>query len=205
VSGDLATWVGDFFVATVGAPPAVLATHSLFRRNANSWLRLLNDAGGITIDDLREALESRPAAAELFTTALEAASKTAQQQRHRLLAGIVAAGLKERDAELDALLVLEQAAERLTDAHVRLLLLIEANPQEIIAGTPGGPAGVTDEYLTALWPVVAELVVPLRSSLLREGLIRDIAVGSWEYHGRWVIDAFGTRLLNHYRAIGGVS
>lgn len=203
MGGDLATWVGDFVVATVGGPAAVLATRSLFQRNANTWLRLVDDVAGVTVDDLREAFERRPAAAELFTTALEAASKTAQQQRHRLLAGIVAAGLKGSDGELDALLLLEQAAERLTDAHLRLLLLIEENPQEIIEGTLGGPAGVTDEYLTALWPEVAELVVPLRSALLREGLIRDIAVGTWDYHGRWMIDAFGARLLNHYRAMGG--
>ncbi|MGH8995589.1 MAG: hypothetical protein ACRDYB_06115, partial [Acidimicrobiales bacterium] len=83
-----------------------------------------------------------------------------------------------------------------------LLQIIEAHPQELIEGTLGGPVGVTDEYLTGLWPEVAEVLVPLRSALLREGLIRDVAIGTWDHRGRWMVDAFGTRMLNHYRALG---
>lgn len=182
---------------------AWLAIRNLRRRNAHAWLDLLENSGNVTPDELEEAFRSRPAAAELFAIALDAAAKTQQAERHRLLAGIVAAGLRDGDADVDVLLLLEQAAERLTDPHIRLLLLVDAHPQELIEGTPGGIAGVTDKHLQALWPEAANVIVPLRLALEREGLIRDLGAGTYDFVQRWVLDDFGQRLVNHYKALGG--
>lgn len=134
--------------------------------------------------------------------ALDAAARTQQVERHRLLAGIVAAGLRDANADVDVLLLLEQTAERLTDPHIRLLLLIEANPQELIEDTPGGMAGVTDRHLEELWPEARGVIVPLRLALEREGLIRDLGAGTYDLVQRWMLDDFGQRLVSYYRALG---
>lgn len=125
--------------------------------------------------------------------ALDAAARTQQVERHRLLAGIVAAGLRDANADVDLLLLLEQTAESLTDPHIRLLLLIEANPQELIEDTPGGMAGVTDRHLEELWPEARGVIVPLRLALEREGLIRDLGAGTYDLVQRWMLDLSRSR------------
>lgn len=203
--GELVAWAGDLIAAAVGAPSAVVALQSLRHRNASKWLELLEDSGRVTPEDLDQAFTSRPAAAELFATALDAATRTQQAERHRLLAGLVAAGLTDERADLDILLLLEQVAERLTDAQIRLLLVIERNPQEMIAGALAGQIGLTDELLAKLWPKAEAVVTPLRLTLEREGLIRNVEEGTYDglRSERWVVADFGQRLINHYRAVGG--
>jgi len=204
MNGELAAWAGDLIEAVVGTPAAIVALRVLRRRNVNSWLQLLEDSGRLTSGDLDRAFQSRPAAAELFATALDAAARTQQAERHRLLAGLVVAGLADEHADVDTLLLLEQVAERLTDAHIRLLLVAEATPQELIEGTLGGPVGITDELLAKLWPQATDVVTPLRLGLEREGLLRDVGAGTYDGLAaqRWVVSDFGQRLIDHYRSLG---
>src|SRR5579884_4184821 len=90
-----------------------------------------------------------------------------------------------KDAPIDVLLLLEQSAERLTSPHVRLLLIIEANPQELINGSPGGPVGISDDSLAAKRPEAAAVIAPHRLTLEREGLIRDVNSGTYDDIQRW--------------------
>jgi hypothetical protein len=156
----------------------------------------------VSPERLEQAFRANPPAAELFSVAFDAASRTQRAERHRLLAALVAAGLEE-NADLDELLLIERTGERLDDPHIRLLLLLEQNPRQVIPGTEGGPFGVTDTLFAELWPQASELIVPLRLALKREGLIRDINALIYETEVRWVVSDFGQRLLGHYQALGG--
>lgn len=200
--GDLVAWAAPFMSAVEGAPGMIVALQTVRRRNASKWLELLNDDRRVSPEQLEEAFRTRPAAAELFATAFEVASRTQQAERHRLLAALVAAGLDEH-ADLDELLLIQQTAERLSDPHIRLLLLLEQNPQQLIGGSPGGPVGLTDTLLVGLWPEASRMFVPLRLTLEREGLIRDVNAGIYDPEVRWLVSEFGQRLINYYRALGG--
>jgi len=92
----------------------ILALQALRRRDTSMWLKLLGDDPRVSPERLEKAFRANPAAAELFSVAFEAASRTQQAGRHRLLAALVAAGLEE-NADFDELLLIERTAERLDD------------------------------------------------------------------------------------------
>ena len=99
----------------------IIALQALRRRNASMWLKLLGDDPRVSPERLEKAFRANPSAAELFSVAFDAASRTQQAERHRLLAALVAAGLEE-NADLDELLLIERTGERLDDPHIGLVL-----------------------------------------------------------------------------------
>ncbi len=152
-------------------------------------------------------MRERPKTAELFFTVMRIAEETAQEQRQRALVALVVAGVHTDSDEVDELLVLRRAVERLDDPHFRLLLLLEAHPTTPVS-PEGGFVGVSDAYLLELWPAAGNMIVPLRLALEREGLIRNVLQpGRWAPSAvagdSWLLTDFGMSLLGYYRALGG--
>lgn len=207
VTSELVQWVQAGLADTPAWGSAALAALTYrWARNRNGWLALLENAG-VTPAQLEAVLRERPKTAELFCAAMRIAEETAQQERQRALAALVVAGVHSDGDQVDELLVLRRAVERLDDPHFRLLLLVEANPTTALS-PEGGFAGVSDAYLLELWPTAGKMLVPLRLALEREGLIRNVLQpGRWapsEVAGdAWLLTDFGTSLLGYYRALGG--
>jgi hypothetical protein len=89
MTGELAAWVGDGIAGTAVIGNVTMSIIQSRRRNRNAWLRLLEDAGGVSVEQVERAFDTRPAAAELFGTAMDAATRTQQRAQHQMLAGIV--------------------------------------------------------------------------------------------------------------------
>jgi hypothetical protein len=211
VSGELATWLGDG-IALPATVAAVGVWRPWARKNGNEWLDLIEHTGRVTRAQVEAALKDNPRAVELFMAANETASRTTQAERRRVLAALVANGFTEADADFDVLLLLEQTVERLTDPHIRLLLLIESHPPKGVVDSPNAyEVGVNDGRLAELWLEAAGVITPLRLGLEREGLIRDLHEGTYAAGnpfaqlggGQWLVSDYGQRPINYYQALGG--
>ena len=207
MTGELVQWVqAGLSDAPAWGSTAFAALTYRWTRNRNRWLGLLEGAG-VTPAQLESVLRERPKTAELLFSIMRIAEETAQEERQRALAALIVAGVQSDSDQVDELLVLRRAVERLDDPHFRLLLLVEAHPTTPLS-PEGGSAGVSDAYLLELWPAADKMIVPLRLALEREGLIRNVLQpGRWAPSGvgtdAWLLTEFGESLLGYYRALGG--
>lgn len=177
--GDLPTWL-------TAASPAAVAVIEGRRRNRVADL-------GRKIEQLVEATENlagRVLASdeleELVNRAVEDAARTTWQEKLDALASVVAAAVEGDDTTVSTSLLLEAALSRLERPHALALRHIAT----------GGPSTRTE--LAERWPGSTSVVEAILAVLASEGLIRNIAAGTYEgLEGQetWVLSELGEELL----------
>jgi hypothetical protein len=189
-------WLPNAIQATTAVGQLLLGVGERRWKQAQEWGEQVEHLTSLDATALRLAVEGDPDAAELVGRALEAAVRTASEDKRYLLAKVAAAALR-RDATLeqvDALQLLLRTLIALDPPHVTLLVLIGKRVDRSDP-IPEGPT-VGEDVLTREWPSSSDLLAPALTALEREGLIEPTreTVNGVRY---WRLLDYGTRFLDH--------
>jgi hypothetical protein len=177
--GDVPTWLA-------AATPAAVAIFEGRRGLRVAELgRKVEDLLEVT-DDLANRVLASDELEELVNRAVEDAARTTWQEKLDALARVVASAIEGDDTVVSTSLLVEAALSRLERPHALALRHIAA------AGAS------TPQELVERWPGSVIVLEPLLSVLAGEGLIRNVASGTWEgIEGKekWVLSEMGEELL----------
>jgi hypothetical protein len=177
--GDLPTWL-------TAASPAAVAVLEGRRRNRVAELGRKIEGLVVAIEDLADRTLESEELEELVNRAVEDAARTTWQEKLDALASVVAAAMEGDDTVVSSSLLVEAALSRLERPHALALSHIaEVGP-------------ITPQQLAERWPGSTMVVDPLLSVLAGEGLIRNIASGTYdglEGREKWVLSELGEELL----------
>jgi hypothetical protein len=197
--GDVPAWIG----AATGAASLYLGLRDRQQAQALDFAQILQELADLTPLELRQVVEDNPVIAQMVDLAWEEAARTANADKRRLLAKVVAAALRgDTDADVDALPFLLRTVMALDPGHVTLLVII-ATPRKKAAAVlspsdiPGPEfenAAGRDELLDR-WAAPADLLDPALAALEREGL--TTGVQSFDGETRWwVLRPYGRRFFD---------
>lgn len=178
--GDVPTWL-------TAATPVAIAMLEGRRRNRVALLgRQVEELIGAT-DDLADRVLSSDELEELVNRAVEDAARTTWQEKLDALASVIAAAVAGDDTLVSSSLLIEAALSRLERPHALALRHI----------ADSGPS--TKHQLGEVWPGSKAFLDPVLSVLASEGLVRNIAVGTYdglEGHEKWALTDLGEELLD---------
>lgn len=190
--GDVATWVQ----ALGGLSQLGYVMWSEHLRRSQDLATKIQSLTSADDAVLAERIAERPDVGELLLQGVEAAARAAAEEKRWMLARVVAAAFED-DARIEELDVLLRSVASLETYHVRVLahLAVPRPGKGATAGSLLEGAMVEDELAALLDPEQRDLLRPILGTLEREGLVRDVAVGTWGYRPAWGIEKFGRRLL----------
>ena len=177
--GDLPTWL------TAATPAAVAIFEGRRRRRVAELGRKIEDLIEAT-ENLADRVLASDELEELVNRAVEDAARTTWQEKLDALASVVASAIEGDDTVVSTSLLVEAALSRLERPHALALRHIAK------AGASTRP------QLVERWPGSVAVVESLLSVLAGEGLIRNIATGTWdgvEGNEKWVLTELGEELL----------
>jgi CheY-like chemotaxis protein len=107
---------------------------------------LVEEAAHLAGDEVLERLKGDPYLEEVVTRAIQVAVVTAHEQKRRLLARVVAAGLRD-DALIDETLLLVRTIDAIDPPHLQVLAILNRAPNhlavyEVKEQLPGEPDAV---------------------------------------------------------------
>lgn len=177
--GDVPTWL------TVASPVAVSILEGR-RRNRVADLGRKVEELVRTNEELVEHVLASDELEELVNRAVEDAARTTWEEKLDALARVVAAAIDGDDTVVSTSLLVEAALSRLERPHAQALTHIAA----------AGPT--TRAEILQRWPGSTSVVEPVLAVLAGEGLIRNIASGTYdglEGREKWVVSDLGEELL----------
>ncbi len=193
--GDVPAWIALLSSWTKPFVEKVMANRA---ERIESWPSLVEKLSGLNEGEVGSLIDQRPEVAELIWEAWEAAARSASEDKRYLLASVVARGLRAMDdVVVDMLPFFLRTVEALEPLHIRLLNRIGAPAPGI-----GSRAGtrlegcVTTEDVSEALQDNRDLTHPLLGALVREGLVIDRAVGTWDYAAAYDLTEYGDRFLD---------
>ncbi len=198
---DLPVWIqaagqaGEFAVA---ATSLYLGIRNSRQRAALEWASLLQELSGLTPDQLQSIVEDTPAIAELVGTAWESAARSAAIEKRWMLARAVANAIKSPpDEEIDPYPQLVRTIGHVEFSEAKLLTIVaRPRPGEGKYAFTRLEGALTRTDLQREWPGAANLLAPMLAVLESEGLIDDVAAGTWDYdQPAWRLSGYGRRFL----------
>lgn len=168
------------------------------RKAAEEFGRLLDELLDLPAAEI-EARLGRAKIAELVGDAWEAAARTSSEQKRWVFARIAVAGLRGEtdDAQVDPLPLLLRTVEALDPPHIQLLVRLGTSRP--------GTGQLAGSFLSGFWrieeleealPSAGRLVRPMLAALVREGLIEDRAVGTWNHQPAYSLTDYGRDFLH---------
>jgi len=185
--GDPAAWAGDL----ISLASLAMSIRAGRRDRAADFSRSLEKDTGYTGEQIGEILQRVDELAELVATALDAAARSVDQRKRRVLARAAAIGiLGDESVRVDDRILFVRTLEELDVVHMQLLNLISQDPGDY----PNAGRHWTHEAIGKAWPGVAESVDPLVATLSSSGLIVDSLLGTLDYPGPgWRPTPYGAR------------
>lgn len=165
---------------------------------ARKFAQLVDEMLGLPTGEIVELL-GNDRIAEIVGGAWDAAARTASEQKRWTLAkvAVVALGGGGDDAEIDPLPLLLRTVQAIDEPHVRLLVLI-ATPRpgkgQLVGSTLEG--SYTTQDILEEWPQAAELLQAMLTTLEGEGLIRNMAAGTYNAGEALSLTPYGRRFLS---------
>jgi hypothetical protein len=161
---------------------------------------LLEDATGLSPEDLIRTVEQSDELAEIVATSWNAANRSPDERKRRLLVKAAAAGLDgDEFVRVDDVPLFVRTIDELEAVHMKLMrvLLTERNYQ----GLPVMGA-MPISMIVEEWPGIDGSVEPLVAMLVREGLVRDVSVpGAVGAVGpQWSLSPYGERFYGFVMA-----
>jgi len=177
--GDLPGWVA----AVAGSASLYQGISKRRTERAIEFAETIQSETGLTPEQLRDAVERNEQGAELLAMAWDAATRTVDQRKRRLLARAAKAGiLNEKHVAVDELPLLIRSINEIEASHMKLL--------SVIGGFQQSRAN-SYRRVVRTWPGVRETFEVLIAGLEREGLIRTERISQFPIvDQRW-------RLTNH--------
>jgi hypothetical protein len=169
--GSLEQWAPSAVQAATAVGQLLLGIAKHRSEQAEDWGENVEGITGLGPNELREAIEADPAAAELVWRALEAAAGTANDNKRYLLAQVAAAALRgdTTPEKIDRLLLLGRAVTALDAPHITLLVLIGELSERVEGTDRWSELRLHD--LGERWSGGHKLLAPALTALENEGLI----------------------------------
>jgi hypothetical protein len=172
--GSVEQWIPSAIQAATAVGQLLLGIAEHRRKQAEDWGERVEEITGLGPDELRDAVEADPAAAELVWRTLEAAAGTASDAKRYLLAQVAAAALRgdTTPERIERLQFLMRPVMALDPPHITLLVLVG----QLVGDVPFGnriSTPVDRGDLIKRWPGGHSLFDPAIAALEREGLVAD--------------------------------
>lgn len=136
---------------------------------------MLEEAAGLSPDDLLRAVEQSDEHAELLATAWDAASRAPDERKRRLLARAAAQGITTDGAKIDDVPLIVRTLDELEPVHMKLLEVLRT-VRVVQNGSLRVMGAMTTKQVVEEWPEARESVEPIMAMLIREGLVLDVSV-----------------------------
>jgi hypothetical protein len=142
-------------------------------------------AAGVTSERLVTAVEQSEILGDLLHEAANAAAECSDEQRRKLLARALVAGI-EGGVELDDARFFTRTMRQVDPVHMKLLGLVSVHQP------------LSSQEMGRAWPDAQSMIKPMRARLNREGLIEDMSLGVTNAFasGSWGLTDYGHRFLN---------
>lgn len=199
VTSNLVTWVAGMLDsnaggAAAGVSPAVRAgAEALYTKAATRWRTLTQRGGmqvleeaaatGVPLDELDERIATSDERLMLAGTAIDAGTRTVDQDKIRALGRALAAGVSD-DALVDPAILTVLALADLEPPHVNLLRrMAEETPPRVYAGDrvrmvtgegPFRPSAWDQRQMLVVAPGLTAVVDPVVATLTRHALITPV-------------------------------
>ena len=160
-------------------------------------------------DELYSAILGDERKRELLARAVEEAARSIEDQNIRAIAhAFVTGALSSDPAAVDDAMLAIDVVRQLGAPHWRLI-------STLVRASPMGGIDPTDEDLVKRYqfawtreeilkadPGLERAFDHLLGRLISLGLVTDIAVGTWEYTGRWTLNEFGKTCAEYLNLLG---
>lgn len=187
-------------VAEWGQVLAVLGVGVIARRRdrVDDFGVKLSAEAAATLERIADRADQDETFAALLESGLEAAARAAAEQKRWMLAKVVAAAFAGDDARVNELDVLLATVAAIEPYDLRLLLHIAIpRPGEgQLVNTMIEGALRDKELESVMHDDDRHLLGPMLSKLERESLVRDAALGTYDYSRAWAVTPYGRRLLD---------
>lgn len=164
-------------------------------RWGRDFLDRFQQESGLSDEEIAIAAKTREDLVSIMITGLDAAMRSAAQDKRWLLARVVASAFRHDDARLDEFSLFLRTASALEPADIRVLTAIADTRPNSFANV--GIVGTirTDELRGVLDDDQRSFLAPIVSTLIREGLVVDEAIGTLDYQPAWLLTPYGFRFL----------
>lgn len=197
VTTNVVTWVsvalGGGGAAAIVRPAVKASTIAIYSKAASRFSSVSQRGGeqvlefaaetGVSIEELEARISSSDKRAMFAGIALDAGTRTVDQDKIRALGRALAAGVSD-DALVDPAMLIVLAVADLEPPHVKLLRqLAEDEPPRVYAGgrvrfvTPGGPFKPRDwerRSMIAASPELKPVLAPVLATLTRHALVLEV-------------------------------
>ena len=194
--------------ATVGAFEVVAQLHTREHaarlQRAAAALSLTSELSGLTIEQVRDRVARSPHQLLLLSEVLQAAEATLLEDKARRLAQLLAAGLAQPDT-VDVCRLHTSVLADLEGPHLLVMRLLTAVPvsiddQDREWESSAQPAGWQRRHLGSEVPALGAAVDVVLATLVRHGLVLDLAAGTYGGGGheveRFALTDMGREILH---------
>lgn len=189
--GDVPTWLQAIGgLAQVGH--VVWATQL---SRASAFAERLTDELDLGDEEIAQAIRDQPELAAIVLDGIEQAMRARTDEKRWLLAKVVGAAFRGDDARLDEIELYLRTAAAVEAADVRVLTVVAKPRPDSLPDVPIVGAIRAHELQEHLATDQQVLLAPIISSLIREGLVADVAVGTLGYEPAWMLTPYGFRFL----------
>jgi uncharacterized protein YqgC (DUF456 family) len=178
-------------------------------RRVRAMSVVVSEVAGNSSDELDSAILGDERKRELLARAIEEAARSIEDQNIRLIAHAFVTGALSRDpAAVDDAMLAIDVARQLRAPHWRLI-------STLVRASPMGGIDPTNEDLVTRYqfawtrkeilqadPGLERAFDHLIGQLTSLGLVSDIAVGTWDYTGRWSLNEFGKTCAEYMNVVG---
>lgn len=206
---ELEQWLPNAIQAATAVGQLLLGIGQRRWAQAEEWGNEVEERSGLDREELRRIIEEDELVAELVGRALEAAARTASEDKRSLLARVATAALRgdATPGQVDQLQLLVRTIDELDPLHISLLVAIGAKPD-------GSPRAVAEyaqnglqmpddddhirrDEIAVRWPSAPDLLDPAIAALDRAGLIMQVSDGYRGEPTSWVLRPYGRRFLDY--------
>lgn len=167
---------------------------------AEHFTRMLTELTGYSPQELGERLEGVENLQELVATAMDAASRSTDERKRRLLARAAAVGiLGDESVRVDDRVLFVRTLDGVDVPHMKLLVLLTGTKRTVQNIVVTGCW--SNDEIVERWPGVAESLDPLLAVLENQALVRGASSGN-VFGGSelWNLTNYGARFVDFVRA-----
>lgn len=189
--GDVPAWIEGLS----GFGQLVTALRNGRRQRADDFSDIVLREARLTGYQIAEIVERQEGVGSLILEAYEAAVRTTAQNQRWLLAKVLVSAFRGDDAYIDETSLLLRTAAALEAPDVRVLGQFARPRPDNFVDVPLVGALTQEDLKNAVGQDQRPLIDPIVARLIREGLIVDEAVGTFDYQPAWHLTAYGYRFL----------
>lgn len=178
-------------------------------RRVRAMSAAVSEVAGDSSDELYSAILGDERKRELLARAVEEAAQSMEEQKIRTIArAFVTGALSSDPAAVDDAMLAIDVVRQLEAPHWRLIsTLVRASP---MGGVDSTNEDLVNRYQFA-WtreeilkadPGLERVFDHLIGRIISLGLVSDIAIGTWDYTGRWALNEFGKTCAEYMNLLG---